>query len=250
MKTWYAIEAPVLMRQMHEGATGKMREYLDGEIDFVASRFDKKDKILVLGCSYGREMLGFYKLGFKHVFGLDHNPAQIYYSYYEYLKKVPIRNNLYCLGAERMTWPANTFDWIIWIQNGLFTVSVDKRKILSDSSVIAGKGVIVSSFDKSLLAERKRWLESYNETNEIMEILPDGTTFLDFRPPIEVYDVERFNKLFERTKKAFHWSSFFFITERKHGAIFYTIKWGGPNESSTGADNSAAGKRKATTEKH
>jgi hypothetical protein len=83
-----------------------------------------------------------------------------------------------------------------------------------------------------------------------MEILPDGTTFLDFRPPIEVYNQDMFGKLFHRTKEAFKWSGLKYEVEKAHGAIFYTITWGGVNEPSTGADNSAAGKRKATTEKH
>jgi len=225
---------------MYETATGKMQEYYDGEINHIAKKIDKNDYVLSLGCGYGREMRMLYEMGFQNVYGIDNNYIMLFYGHYEYLKDLPIKEYLFYGDICNMPFVPNRWDWVICIQNGLFVIGGNKLDVIRNAILMARKGVIFTTFDDTILEERKRHIEENNEYGQLVDILPDGTTMLDFRPPVEVYTEERFKRLFEHVCKRDEIKGVGLTIEHSNGAIYFIL----------GEENGATSNNNRTTEQH
>jgi SAM-dependent methyltransferase len=251
MKITTAIESVELMRVMFDGlkVSAKMKKFFDAELQGV---FDivGKDEVLVIGCGYGREMARLDNMGTK-VWGLDKNASMLFYGYYDYLKNHDtLKNRLYNMNAANIEWKAAEFDWAVWIQNGLFGVYEDKRTILREMMRVSRKGIIISTFHPAMLEERKRWLAKHNETGEILHIDGTGTTYLHFRPPIEMYNEPLFTSLFQQS---FHPDNLkyikYMVKPIKNMSLFFILEWRNQIGKSTGNSDSASKQLKASAKK-
>ena len=125
------------LQRCYEIAPSRIKQYLEAEIEFVLSRINGNDKMLDLGCGYGRVAIKLLEKA-KKVTGIDISKENIQ------LAKDIIGNDknceLYTMDAIELKFSANSFDKVICVQNGISAFKVDQVKLIEESVRVTSKG--------------------------------------------------------------------------------------------------------------
>lgn len=155
--------------RVYDIAPPRVRRYLEAEIDHVLSRTAPGERVLELGCGYGRVLK---RLAGKagEIVGIDISPANI-----EYAKQhlAGFENiNLHLMNALSMDFADAGFDVVVCIQNGISAFGVEPAALVKESLRVTRPGGVglFSSYSDAFWDERLRWFELQAEEGLLGEI--------------------------------------------------------------------------------
>jgi ubiquinone/menaquinone biosynthesis C-methylase UbiE len=182
------------LKRCYELATPRVRQYLEAEIDYVCQKIRFGDRILDLGCGYGRIIP---QLAVKSgvITGIDTSYSSIMNGH-NVIKKI---NRCHChllvMNALQLGFPDQTFDRVICIQNGISVFHVDPRILIREAVRVTkpGGSTIFSSYTDEFWRFRLEWFElqakaglvgeiDYNKTRDGIIVCKDGFTATTVRP--------------------------------------------------------------------
>jgi len=161
------------LRQCYEIAPPEVQKFLEAEINVVLNKIKENDKVLDLGCGYGRVSVRLLEKA-KQVTGIDISPDNIQ------LAKEIFKNEglqFYEMDAGDLSLKDNQFDLTICIQNGISAFKVDPDRLLKEAiRVTKRSGIILfSSYSEKFWNERLKWFQIQAENGLIGEIDYDLT---------------------------------------------------------------------------
>jgi 2-polyprenyl-6-hydroxyphenyl methylase/3-demethylubiquinone-9 3-methyltransferase len=192
------------LRRVYEVASPRVRRYLDAEVEFVKSHLKTGDRVIELGCGYGRILPPLAeKAGL--VTGIDSSIESIR-SGIDFLSDC--RNcSLAVMSAGNLGFRDRTFDCVVCIQNGISAFKIDPVALVGEAiRVCRDDGVaLFSTYSAKFWDHRLEWFEvqsrhgllgeiDYAQTGDGQIVCKDGfraTTFTkdDFREIAEILDV-------------------------------------------------------------
>lgn len=147
---------------------------MNAELKFVLSRIKKGNKVLDLGCGYGRIIPQLaQKAGI--IVGIDISPENIQYGQ-KYMENIP-NCHLMEMDAANLMFPDNNFDVVVCIQNGISAFKVDPSQLLSESIRVTKPGgkILFSTYSTKIWIERLEWFRLQADEGLLGEIDEDKT---------------------------------------------------------------------------
>jgi SAM-dependent methyltransferase len=157
------------LRACYDLAPPRVREYLEGEIEFVLARTTPSMLALELGCGYGR-VLERLLPRLRGAFGIDTSPSSLRMAM-EYLgRKASV--GLACMDSVQMGFRDCTFDLTICIQNGICAFAVDQQQLFREAIRVTRSGglVMFSMYAPQFWAHRLEWFQIQSANHLIGEI--------------------------------------------------------------------------------
>lgn len=144
------------LQKCYEIASPRIQQYLEAEIQFVLENINATDRVLEIGCGYGRVLA---KLATKadEVYGIDTSRESLEYAKI-FLKQ---HNNihLFNMNAQLLNFKEQTFDVTVGIQNAISAFKIDPNKLISQCTKVTkcnGK-VLLSSYSEKIWNARLDW---------------------------------------------------------------------------------------------
>jgi len=159
----------VRLKQAYDIAPLRVRQYLDAEVNHVLEKIRHGDRVIELGCGYGRVLP---KLAEKagSVVGIDTSLPSLAFA----------QETLYTLSncslsrmdAATLGFHDQAFDCVVCIQNGISAFHLDQRTLISESIRVARAGgtVLFSSYTDKFWKHRLEWFELQSEAGLLGEI--------------------------------------------------------------------------------
>jgi 2-polyprenyl-6-hydroxyphenyl methylase/3-demethylubiquinone-9 3-methyltransferase len=157
------------LQRCYEIAPARVRQYLNAEIEFVLERIKSEDRVLELGCGYGRllkKILG----KAKTVVGIDTSQESIE------LAKEYLGDGNSCrfleMDAADLSFRNGEFDLVFCIQNGISAFHVDPHRLFREAIRVTRKGgrVLFSSYSEKFWQHRLHWFRLQAEQGLVGEI--------------------------------------------------------------------------------
>jgi ubiquinone/menaquinone biosynthesis C-methylase UbiE len=157
------------LRLCYEIAPLRVKRYLQAEIDFVLDRVNPSDRVLELGCGYGRVLQKLIPAA-KTVVGID-----ISYPSLKQAQEITagyVSCYLLAMDAIKLGFHDGLFDMVVCIQNGISAFNVDQRTLLGEAMRVARCGgmVVFSSYSKRFWRDRLEWFQIQADYGLIGEI--------------------------------------------------------------------------------
>lgn len=155
------------LQKVYEIASPRVRQYLDAEIDFIIARIEPGEKVLELGCGYGRVLVRL-SAATDRVFGIDTSLASL-----QLADRIGARNfQLAVMNAVQTSFKPNSFDVTVCIQNGISAFKVDRRSLLLEAVRITRPGgkVLFSSYAADFWPHRLDWFRAQAACGLVGEI--------------------------------------------------------------------------------
>ena len=162
------------LRLCYEIAPPRVVQYLNAEIDFVLEKIKPTEKVLELGCGYGRILLKLTPKA-KTVVGIDNSPENIK------LAKEILKDFKNCqvfeMDAKKLDFPVNYFDKVLCVQNGLSAFKLNKRDLVKETLRVTCKNgsAFFSSYSNNFWEDRLEWFRLQAEYGLLGEIDEDKT---------------------------------------------------------------------------
>ncbi|MEP0826987.1 MAG: class I SAM-dependent methyltransferase [bacterium] len=157
------------LRQVYEIAPPRVRRYLQAEIDEILKQIRTGDKVLELGCGYGRVMTALADRA-GSVTGIDSSMENLKFAR-EFLS--PYKNlHLLAMDAAFLGFADNTFDLTIAIQNGISAFKVPPEELLEESLRVTKPGgrVLLSTYCEKFWEARLEWFVMQSRAGLLGEI--------------------------------------------------------------------------------
>lgn len=157
------------LKRCYDIASPRIKQYLKAEINFVVEQIRSSDKVLELGCGYGRVLRELAKQASK-VVGIDTSIESLELAK-EYL--LDYRNiELHQMNANSLSFKEETFDVVIAIQNGISAFKVEPEVLLREGLRITKRNgkLILSSYSENFWEERLKWFIQQSEEELLGEI--------------------------------------------------------------------------------
>ena len=156
------------LHKVYAIATPRIRQYLEAEIHFVLDRIRPDDRVLELGCGYGR-VLKQLRRAAKQVFGIDTSLASL-----RHASQVPRATDCHLglMNAVQTAFKSNCFDITVCIQNGISAFKVNQRSLITEAIRITrpGGSVLFSSYAEKFWLHRLDWFRAQAECGLLGEI--------------------------------------------------------------------------------
>jgi len=151
-----------------------VKRFLQAEIEFVLTHINTEDKVLELGCGYGRVLQSFLGKA-KRVAGIDTSAESLKHAHLFLGNKYPYE--LYKMNAINLDFEDGEFDVVVCIQNGISAFHEDKREIIKEAVRVtrSGEKVLFSSYSPNFWEERLQWFQAQVEHGLLGEIDYDKT---------------------------------------------------------------------------
>lgn len=157
------------LRRCYEIASARIRHYLDAEVRFVIDHVRGRERILELGCGYGRVL----RLVSPHVpraLGNDTSwrSLELARGYLRTCTNV----GLLRADAADLAFRSGTFDAVICIQNGISAFGADRRRLVAEAYRVAKDGgvLLFSSYSPRIWADRLAWFRDQTEAGLLGQI--------------------------------------------------------------------------------
>jgi len=180
------------LRQCYELASARVKQYLEAEIEFVASRLRPTDSVLELGCGYGRVAFRLAEVAAR-VVGIDTSPESLLLA--RRLARPESRCRFLLMDASAPTFRDGAFDVVVCVQNGICAFAVDPERLMREAQRITRPGgrALFSTYSAAFWPERLRWFESqaaaglvgaidYDQTKNGTIVCKDGFRAGTFSP--------------------------------------------------------------------
>jgi SAM-dependent methyltransferase/uncharacterized RDD family membrane protein YckC len=155
-------------------ATPRIKQYLEGEADFVLRKIKPTDRVLELGCGYGRVLLMLAEKA-RLAVGIDTSLDSLSL-HRELCQGVP--NGLVCaMGAGLMGFKDNQFDKVVCMQNGISAFNLNPKELVAEALRVTrpGGSVLLSSYTENFWEDRLEWFRLQSEHGLIGEIDEEAT---------------------------------------------------------------------------
>jgi 2-polyprenyl-6-hydroxyphenyl methylase/3-demethylubiquinone-9 3-methyltransferase len=161
------------LQKCYEVVSPRVKQYLQAEIEFGLTYMNPKDKVLELGCGYGRVLQKLIGKANKIV-GIDTSQESIKLAR-ELIKDKSLE--LYEMDAINMEFADGEFDVVLCIQNGISAFHVDKQELIKEAVRVTRSGgkVLFSSYADKFWEERLKWFQLQAEHGCIGEIDQEKT---------------------------------------------------------------------------
>jgi SAM-dependent methyltransferase len=157
------------LRRCYELAPARVQQYLHSEIYYVINRLRPSDRVLELGCGYGRVMVDLAGVA-AHVVGIDTSKASLGLA----RRQLADRPNclLACMDASHLAFLEESFDAVVCIQNGLSAFHADRRRVVREALRVTRRGgkVFFSTYSDRFWEHRLAWFARQAEAGLIGEI--------------------------------------------------------------------------------
>jgi 2-polyprenyl-6-hydroxyphenyl methylase/3-demethylubiquinone-9 3-methyltransferase len=157
------------LEKVYALATPRIKKYLEAELKFALSHIRSCDKVLDLGCGYGRQFPELCKKsGF--VVGIDSSAESLALGQ-QYLQDIS-NCLLIRMNARNLLFPDESFDVVLCLQNGISAFHVDQKKLIREAVRVVKKGgtVLFSSYSEKIWEERLKWFQLQSEAGLLGEI--------------------------------------------------------------------------------
>lgn len=146
------------LRRCYELAPGRVRQYLDAELEHAVARVRAAASVLELGCGYGRALAGLAAAG-RRVVGIDTSLDSLLLA--RKLGVPAARLELAAMEATTLAFPDRSFDAVVCIQNGICAFRCDPNALIREALRVAQPSgrVLLSSYSMAFWAHRLRWFE-------------------------------------------------------------------------------------------
>jgi 2-polyprenyl-6-hydroxyphenyl methylase/3-demethylubiquinone-9 3-methyltransferase len=161
------------LRMCYEVAPPAVRVYLEAEIEHVRSRTSPEDRLLELGCGYGRVLAALAR-DVRSPWGIDTSESSLRMA--RRFVEDP-RCRLVCMDATRLALRDRSFDVVICIQNGVSAFAVDQDTLFREAVRVTRPGGVVmfSSYAARFWPDRLAWFEAQARLGLLGEIDHDAT---------------------------------------------------------------------------
>ncbi len=160
MASGYYVEklAGERLRACYGLAPPRVQAYLEAEIAFVLERVRASDRVLELGCGYGR-VLGRLAPAARHAVGIDTSLSSLRLAR-TLLAGVP-SVDLVVMDAARTGFRDGTFDLAACVQNGISAFGAEPARLLAEAARVTRPGgvVLFSSYSPRFWPHRLEWFE-------------------------------------------------------------------------------------------
>lgn len=180
------------LRRCYEVASPRVRQYLVAEIEYVRARLKPGDRLLELGCGYGRA-LGPLAYACRLAAGVDTSRDSLLAGREELAGRPNVR--LVQMDARRLAFKGGAFDVVACIQNGISAFHVDPLELMAEALRVTRPGglVLFSSYATAFWEERLAWFEAqaaegllgeidHERTGDGVIVCRDGFTATTFAP--------------------------------------------------------------------
>jgi ubiquinone/menaquinone biosynthesis C-methylase UbiE len=156
------------LRRCYEIAPAPIQRYLRAEIEFVLERVSDGDRVLDLGCGYGRVMPALAARA-EWVVGVDTSPESLTMA--AGVAPAPACQ-LARMSADRLGFVDGAFDLVLCIQNGISAFKVDARALVDETVRVTRPGghVLLSTYSPKIWAARLEWFRAQAAEGLVGEI--------------------------------------------------------------------------------
>lgn len=157
------------LKKCYEIAPPRVRQYFSSELSHVLGKIYPGEKVLDLGCGFGRILPDLAKKA-GMVVGIDNSNASLI------LAKETINDISNCVlvqtNAVQLSVIKNTFDVVICIQNGISAFHVDQKELIKESIRVTKPGgtVLFSSYSGKFWDHRLEWFQKQADAGLLGEI--------------------------------------------------------------------------------
>ena len=150
------------LHRVYSLADESVQTYLEGEIEFCRERISPGDRILELGCGYGRVLKAL--AGEAHTTeGIDNAPGNIKLAS-EYLSDEPgveIRQ----MSVEHLEFKDSSFDLVLCTQNGLSAFGLDPQIVVQEACRITKPDgrMLCCTYADSFWSSRLQWFRKQTD---------------------------------------------------------------------------------------
>jgi len=185
MKGYYSRRlAAENLKRCYELSPPRIKQYLDSEISHVLNHLKTGDRVLELGCGYGR-ILPYLAKKASSVVGIDTSISSLAMG----KQMLSLYPNILLIemNALELEFEDDIFDVVVCIQNGISAFHVDRLKLIRESIRVTKHGglILFSSYSEKIWNERLKWFElqaseeligkiDYNKTKNGVIICEDG----------------------------------------------------------------------------
>jgi 2-polyprenyl-6-hydroxyphenyl methylase/3-demethylubiquinone-9 3-methyltransferase len=147
------------LRSCYELASPRVRRYLEAEIEFVRGRLRLTDRVLELGCGYGRVAFPLAEVAAR-VVAIDTSAESLALAH----AGAPhgSRCDLVRADASALGFRDGVFDVVACVQNGICAFGVDPEVLVREALRVtrAGGRSLFSSYSAAFWPERLAWFEA------------------------------------------------------------------------------------------
>jgi 2-polyprenyl-6-hydroxyphenyl methylase/3-demethylubiquinone-9 3-methyltransferase len=162
------------LRLCYELAPPRVRRYLEAEIEFVLGHVSPGNRILELGCGYGRVLSRLVERAGTAV-GIDTSLESLRMARETLSDGSGV--HLARMSAGRLGLRDRLFDLVVCVQNGISVFGLDRRELVLEAARVTRVGgtLLISSYSTRFWEDRLRWFEIQAEHGLIGEIDHDAT---------------------------------------------------------------------------
>lgn len=185
MKEYYSLKlAAENLKRCYELAPPRIQQYLDAEVNHVLKKINRGNKVLELGCGYGR-ILPYLAKKAGNVIGIDTSKSSLEMGRQQLASFHNI--SLEEMNALDLKYENDCFDIVFCLQNGISAFQVDRLELIKESIRVTRSGglILFSSYSDKIWDDRLRWFElqagegligeiDYSKTNNGNIVCKDG----------------------------------------------------------------------------
>lgn len=163
MSDYYAAKLSAeRLARVYELAGPRVRQYLAAEIDYVRRHLGPGDRVLELGCGYGRVLTPLSRQAGLAV-GVDTAKGGLTWAVQRGLLSDKVQ--VAAMDASRLGFPNDAFDAVVCIQNGISAFGVDPETLIDEAARVARPGgrVFFSSYADAFWPHRLEWFRRQAE---------------------------------------------------------------------------------------
>ncbi|MBY8996574.1 MAG: class I SAM-dependent methyltransferase [Candidatus Thorarchaeota archaeon] len=157
------------LKQCYDVAPPRVIKYLEVEIEHVLTRIGPTDKVLELGCGYGRFLKHLLQSSHTLV-GIDTSKDSLELANDSFRKMS--KCHLSQMDARTLGFHDNSFDKTICIQNGISAFKVEPKELVMESIRVTRNGgsCLFSSYSDFFWNHRLEWFKIQSEMGLLGEI--------------------------------------------------------------------------------
>jgi SAM-dependent methyltransferase len=162
------------LRRCYEVAPPRVSQALEAEIEFVLQHTTSSDRVLELGCGFGRVLAPLSAVA-DEVIGIDNSLASLRMARETMGRTQSLQ--LAAMDAADLGMPNEAFDVVVCIQNGLSAFMVDQTRVVREAVRVTRPGglALFSSYSEAFWTPRLQWFRIQSDEGLLGEIDEDQT---------------------------------------------------------------------------
>lgn len=159
------------LRRCYDLAPPRVRRYLEAEIEFVRKHVRPRDRVLELGCGFGRALAPVARRAGLAV-GIDTSVGSL-----EMAARTMPDGRFAAMDAARLALAADAFDAVFCVQNGLAVFGVVRAAVVNEAVRVTRPGgqVLFSTYAERFWEDRLEWFRIQAAHGLVGEIDEEAT---------------------------------------------------------------------------